>query len=132
MGAVDATEIQKKLEQLIDIQLQLEKILKQDIEYFKSNDLPSIEKSNRLKEELNQLISTCLNDFHINQALSSFPGNYIERIEQYCSKIKDTKFRNTLEQLIAQEKTLLESVYSQVQINTLIINSNLEFSKHLI
>lgn len=132
MYSMEVLDLQKHLEKLISLHTKLETCLKQDIEFFKVNDFQSLEKSNTEKEKLHQLISEELSYFDANKSLASFSGNYIEKVEQYYVSLSDTQTQNKLKDLVALEKNILERVFAQVQINSLIIDSNLEFSKNLI
>ena len=132
MYSKEILELQKHLEELISLHAKLETCLKQDIEFFKTNDLQSIEKSNAEKEKLHQFISEELSYFDANKSLASFSGNHVEKIEQYGDTLSDTQAQQKLKDLLALEKNILERVFAQVQINSLIIDSNLEFSKNLI
>tara|TARA_Y100000588_G_scaffold392339_2_gene503865 strand:- start:653 stop:1117 length:465 start_codon:yes stop_codon:yes gene_type:complete len=132
MNSSNIDTIHTHLTKLINLQCQLEHFLKRDIESFKNNDFQALEKSNIEKEALNASIHTTLTFFETCPELLSFSGHFLEKLELFSESLQNPTDKATLNKLIEQEKEVLMRVYDKVQVNSRIIDSNLDFNKHLI
>jgi flagellar biosynthesis/type III secretory pathway chaperone len=124
------TRITDYLNQMIGHTHELVELLKAEAEFFKQNDIASMEANNQKKHAVNQLIGELVQNMQNLPSLMLHPGTVFEKIAQ-CAKTLSTVERNQLEDLQDKLTGEIGQYDNMMRINRQVINANLTFIKDL-
>ncbi|MGQ3892624.1 hypothetical protein [Legionella sp. CNM-4043-24] len=125
----DDVKLLELIERFIQQTRHLTALLQKDLDYFRENDLSSIEKNNISKNEANERLIEILTEFNTIPDLTLSQGNLYEQLLQYTRN--RTSQSAELDYLLAVMHNELDAYSQLLNVNRQLVTANMDFIKDI-